>query len=300
MPGMLVADRIDLLRAFVAVAELGGFTAAGPRLGRGQSTVSKQVAALERALGMSLVERTTRAVRLTPAGQQLLGQARGVLAAFDRALDAVAGPDPLHVRLRVTAPPNLALARLMPALTGFQALHSTIAIDTRFADARLDLPREGVDLAVRVGGLGGARGLRVGTARRDCVAAPAYLDRTGRPATPAELTGHRCLTYALLDAGATWSWTSGDAVAVSGPFSADDPQALRHAALAGLGVAVSGNWMFADDLAAGRLERVLPDHEPTPMPIHLVLRAGAAPPPALKLLAEHLTAAIAADPLLRP
>lgn len=295
-----MADRIDALRSFAAVAELGGFTAAAARLGSTQSAVSKQIARLECALATPLFRRTTRALSLTEAGEQLRRHAIGVLAAFDTALDAVAARDPLTGRVRVTAPPNLALARLMPMFAAFALRHPRIGIDARFSDGRVDLPRDGIDLAIRVGGLGGARGRRVGTARRMCVAAPAYLAEAGTPDTPAALTGHRCLTYALLDAGATWEFTGGEAVAVSGPFSADDPQALRLAAVAGLGIACSASWLFADDLAAGRLVRVLPEYEATAMPIHLILRAGAVPPPPLRMLADFLVEAIAADPLLAP
>lgn len=292
-----MSDPIDAMRAFASVAELGGFTAAGARLGLSQSRVSKQVAALERQVGEQLFRRTTRQLSLTAAGERLLPAALAAVAACDVALATLSSRDPLSGRLRISAPPNLALARLMPILSGFQRRYPQIAIDARFSDARVDLARDGIDLAVRVGALGGARGRRVGTARRICVAAPDYLARAGTPRAPADLTDHACLTYALLEAGSLWAFIDGAEVRVTGPFSANDPQALRLAALAGAGVALSATWLFVDDLAAGRLRRVLPDHQPLDMPIHLVARAGIASL-ALKLLADHLAEGIAADPLL--
>jgi DNA-binding transcriptional LysR family regulator len=292
-----MSDRIEALRAFVTVAELGGFTAAGARLGLSQSRVSKQVASLERQLGEPLFRRTTRQLALTSAGERLLVSAQAAVVACDTALATLSRRDPLSGRLRISAPPNLALARLMPMLSAFQRRYPQIGIDARFSDARVDVARDGIDLAVRVGALGGARGRRVGTARRICVAAPDYLARAGTPRVPADLIDHACLTYALLEAGSVWAFNDGAEVRVTGPFSANDPQALRLAALAGTGVALSATWLFVDDLGAGLLRHVLPDHQPLDMPIHLVLRAGAPPPP-LALLADFLADAIAADPLL--
>lgn len=292
-----MTDRIESLRAFATVAGLGSFTAAGRSLGLSQSRVSKQVAALEHTLGHPLFRRTTRALALTEAGERMLAPAHAAVAAFDEALAALTERDPLATRLRISAPPNVALAWLLPMLTAFQARYPPIGIDARLSDARVDLARDGIDLAIRVGALGGARGRRVGTARRICVAAPGYLRIAGTPSTPADLAGHRCLTYALLEAGSVWAFASGEEVAVTGPFSANDPGALRLAAVAGLGIALSADWLFLDDLATGALVHVLPDAEPVQMPIHLLVRPGA-PSPALTLLADFLADAIAADPLL--
>jgi len=293
-----VADRIDQWRGFLAVAEARSVTAAARTLGISQSTLSKHLAALERRLGTALVHRTTRSLALSDAGERLVEAARNAVAAADAADAALSQRDPLAGRIRLTAPANLAHARLAPIFADFQRGWPQIGLDARYADARADLARDQIDLAVRVGALGDRRGARIGTARRILVAAPGYLAATGTPATVADLAHHRCLTYALLESGSVWEFTSGESVAVSGPFSANDPTALRLAALAGLGIALSATWMFVDDLADGRLVHVLPHATPRDMPIHLVLRQST-PPPRVSLFAEFLAARVAADPLLQ-
>lgn len=295
-----MSDRIDQLHAFVAVAELRSFTAAARLLGATQSTVSKRIAALEVRSGTPLFRRSTRAIAVTAAGEALLPEARAVVAAFVEAERVLDRRDALAGRIRLTAPPTLARARLMPLIAAFQLDHPRIEIDACFADGRLDLAREGIDLAVRVGAQGGERGRRIGIARRMLVASPAYLEAAGVPREPADLTRHRCLTYSLLDDGQRWTFESEDAVTVRGPLAANDPDILRLAALAGLGIVLSACWLFVDDVASGRLVHVLPDHSPLSMPIHIITRPAGVPPPHVRKLADYLADAFAADPLLAP
>lgn len=295
-----MSDRIEQLQAFVAVADLGSFTAAADVLGIAQSSVSKRIRAIEDRGGALLFRRTTRRLSLTPAGMALLPQARAAIAAFAAAEGAMAALDGVAGRIRITAPPTLVRARLMAMLADFQLAHPGVAIDAQLADGKLDLAREGIDLAVRVGGGAGERGRIVGTARRMLVAAPAYAAAHGLPQTVAELARHRCLTYSLLDDGQRWEFADGQSVAVSGPLAASDPDALRIAALKGLGIAASADWLFLDDLAAGRLVPVLPQAGLRAMPIQIIQRPGAVPRAAVRALADHLAQAIGADPLLAP
>jgi DNA-binding transcriptional LysR family regulator len=260
--------------------------------------VSKRVAALETRAGAPLFRRSTRALSLTTRGERLLAEARAAIIAHEAAEGVLADRDPLAGRVRLTAPNNLALARIVPMLAAFQAEHPRIEIDARLADHKVDLAREGIDLAIRVGGQLGERGRRIGTARRILVAAPAYLARAGVPRDVADLTRHACLPYTLLEEGALWEFADGASVAVRGPFAANDPQALRLAALAGLGIVLSADWLFVDDLAAGRLVALLPDQAAKAMPIHLITRPAGVAPPHVRRLAEFIAEAFAADPLL--
>jgi LysR family transcriptional regulator for bpeEF and oprC len=293
-----MAIGIDHLRSFVRTAELGSFTAAARALATTQSTVSKRIAAIERDIGDALFRRTTRSLVLTEPGLVLLARARAAIAAIESVSQPLRDIDPLAGRIRLTAPSNLVCARIMPMLAAFRARWPQVAIDARLRDDRVDLDREEIDLAVRVGALGDAVGRRIGTARRILVAAPGYLSRAGRPEAPADLAHHDCLTYSLLESGSDWRFDDGSLVSVSGGFSTNDPSALRLAALAGMGIVQSAAWMFEDDLASGALVRVLPHVAPADMPIHLVRRVASPASPRIDLLSDWLAAGFAADPLL--
>lgn len=295
-----MSDRLDQMRCFVAAAEARGFSAAAKRLGSSQSSVSKQVARLEAALGVRLLHRTTRAVGLTDEGAAYLDAARRAIAAVADA-DAAIGLSDLEAgRIRLSAPQTLMTDKLAPMLSRFLERHPRIEIDAVVTDRAVELASEGIDLAIRVGKLGDAaiEAEPVGIARRMLVAAPAYLTRRGTPASVADLARHACLPYALLGDGPVWVFADGERVAVGGPFRADSPAALRAAALAGMGIALSARWMFEGDIAAGRLVALLPDQPPLDMPIHLITAARRFVARRVRLLAEVLRAEFAADPLL--
>jgi LysR family transcriptional regulator, regulator for bpeEF and oprC len=139
---------------------------------------------------------------------------------------------------------------------------------------------------------------KIGMARRIAVASPAYLARAGIPSRPQDLANHRCIIYSLLSSGPTWSFTDGSAVKVSGNFLADNPNALRIAALSGAGVVVNARWLFEPDLESGRLVEVLPGFEPVPMPIHIMLPSGRYIAARTRALVEFIATAFANDPSL--
>lgn len=293
-------DRVGQMRAFVCVVESGSFSAAARRLGTTQSTISKQVAALERALGAALLTRTTRALTVTEQGGHFLEHARNALAAFEHAEAALTGRDPLAGCLTITAPPTLAVSRLMPMISTFLDRHPQVRIRTMFTDAVLDLGKTGIDLAIRVGRLPGQDHVlrRIGTARRVIVATPTLLDRIGRPVTPEDLTRMPCCVYTNSLQGGVWEFADGRSVTVGGNFASDNPEALRAAALGGMGLVLSATWLFESDLASGRLEAVLSHNPPRDMPIHLVTLGPASARAAC--LSDHLYACFAADALLAP
>jgi LysR family transcriptional regulator, regulator for bpeEF and oprC len=294
-------DLLKLVNAFVTAADHGSFSAAAARLNVSQPTVSKLVADLERHVGSRLIERTTRSLGLTDAGQHYLFHARALLAAATAAESALGARDPLAGLVSFSAPPSLANARIIPMLGEFLAEHPQVTVDARLADTRLSLADDGLDFGVRVGGLGDEplESRLVGVARRILVAAPAYLLRRGTPRRLADLAAHDCLHYRLFDGRRRWQFSSGAAVDVAGPLSIDNPEGLRTAALAGLGIVQSAIWLFEDDLAAGRLVAVLADDPPAPMPIQLVTAKSRPLTIRAQRVADYLTERFAADPLLR-
>ncbi len=264
------------MQSFVAVADANSFSVAAQRQGVTQSTISKQVAALERHLATRLFQRTTRSLTLTDEGSAFYEAALRALAAIDEA-EAVLGPKTeAQGLLRVTMPLTLAESRLIPIIAQFLALHPRIEIDMSLSDHALNLVADNIDVAIRVGHLvdSGLVSRKIGVARRVIVAAPAYLERAGRPQRPVDLMHHNCLLYSLSSAGARWRFESGESIAVMVNFRADSPNALRAAATAGVGIAVNALWLFEDAIATGALEIILPDFEPETMPIQAVLPSG--------------------------
>ncbi|WP_225205548.1 LysR family transcriptional regulator [Novosphingobium huizhouense] len=289
------------MKTFVTVADLQSFSRASDVLGLTQSSVSRQIGALERHLGVAVLKRTTRSLALTSEGQLFYESAQRALAAIDEAEATIGRSEALSGVVRLTAPLTLAQSRLIGFLAVFQRTHPRIQLDLKLSDHALNLVADHLDFAIRVGEIGDNRNLarRIGVARRVMVAAPAYLAAAGTPRTPLDLRQHNCISYALLSSGTLWRLSGHAPVQVQGNFRSDSPDALRAAALNGIGIAVNARWLFEDDLASGRLVEVLPDHPPADMPIHLVMPPSRYIATRVRALADHVIAAFQADPLLR-
>lgn len=285
---------LDDLLVFAAVAETQGFSAGARRLGVSRSQASAAVARLEARLGLRLFQRTTRRVSLTEAGRAALPHAQAAAAAARDAEQAA-----LTLRgaprgvLRVNAPMSFGLLHVAPALGEFAATYPEIRVDLVLDDRRLDLIEGGFDLAVRIGELADSSlvATTVGRNRNVLVASPAYLERTGHPREPSELAAHAALVYSLSPTGRDWLLERGDRrerVAVSGPLEANSSLALREAALQGLGIARMPWFVVGEDLANGRLRRVLPDWELPGQGIHVLYAARAYLPPKVQVFVRYL------------
>ena len=250
----------------------GSFTAAARRLGVSKAAMSQRVAELERAAGVPLVRRTTRSVRLTEAGQQLADATRGAFEQIERSFagvrDLAEAPRGL---LRVTAPVALGRQQLVPRLAGFLERHPEVRLELDLSDRLVPLAQEGFDLAVRH--TARAPDNHVAWAlcatRSVLVASPAYLARRGPPLRPEDLAGHDCLHYPRPGGAPAWTFVRqgrGRAehrtVAVAGPLAANNSEALRDAALAGLGIALLPDFSAQAALGDGRLQAVLPRWAP--------------------------------------
>lgn len=280
-------DRLQAMQTFVRVVESGSFSAVAREAGATQSAISKQVAALERALGARLLSRTTRSLALTEEGQRYFEQTQRILAEVAEAESAVRGASQqLGGWLRVAAAVGFGRLVLHPIVQRFLAAHPGVRVDLRLNDGFVDLVEEGIDVALRVGELApsGLLARRVGSTHRLVVASRAYVRRHARgaamPRQPDDLLKHNCIVYTELSTRNEWRFTAGpgshaavgtqQAVRVSGNLQSNSSEVIRAAVLGGHGVGYSPVWLFADELASGEVVQLLPDWRAPELPMHLV------------------------------
>jgi DNA-binding transcriptional LysR family regulator len=246
---------LDALQTLVAVADGGSFAAAAQRLGLSDSMVGRRIAALEQRLRCRLVHRTTRGLSLTEAGAAFAERCRALLAAYDAALDELAGRDEqAGGLLRVTAPASLGGPLMAPVLQTLLQAHPALQVELRLDEHRRDLVSGGFDVAVRLGPLPDSRlvARRLATLQGRLVGSPDYLARHGEPADPAALAGHAVLDHDPLHSGLLWG------VALQPRLRADSFELLARLAEQGLGLATLPDWLWRDPVAAGRLRLLLP------------------------------------------
>ncbi len=260
-------DQITGMRVFARVATLGSFAGAGRALGLSQTMVTKHVEAIEARLGVRLLHRSTRGLTLTEAGRTWLEACGRVLAEIAEAEEAAtAGQAEPRGTLRVAVPVSLGTLQIAPRLGDFALRHPHVAVELSLNDRLVDLVEEGFDLAVRVGVLADSRlvARRLAPCRLVVCAAPAYLTARGTPRTLADLAGHDCLGYTLSARVGPDRWSfgadGGVRVPVAGCLCANNGDALRAAALAGLGLIYQPTFIVGDDLRAGRLVALPLDH----------------------------------------
>jgi len=255
------------------LAEQGSYTAAAARLGVSKAAMSQRIAELERTAGVTLVQRTTRSVRLTEAGQRLVDQTRAafeqISQSFAQVRDLADVPQGL---VRVTAPVALARQQIVPLLPAFLRQHPQVRIELNLSDRLSSLATEGFDLAIRHTAHPPDTHVAVQLCdtRSVLVASKAYLRRAGTPQEPADLAMHNCLHYPRPQERPAWTFEPpGRAsthervtVQVSGSLAANNSEALRDAALAGLGIALLPDFSAQAALQAGKLVEVLPGWVP--------------------------------------
>lgn len=258
-------NHVAELAAFAAVAEQGSFTKAAAALGRDATVLSRRVQSLERRLGVRLFARTTRHVALTEAGVGFLARAKAIAAALADAEEEASthGSGAPRGTLRLALPATFGRMWIAPHLPDFIAAHPQVRIDASYSNRFVDLVAEGFDLAVRLGELADSRlvARRIAPRRRLLCAAPTFLERHGPLERPEALETLPCLAFAGLASHPHWTFgnTSGERVTIraDGPLVSDDAEALVHAAVRGLGIMLSTDWLVGRELAAGTLVPVL-------------------------------------------
>ncbi|MGG8288982.1 LysR family transcriptional regulator [Klebsiella sp. 141196] len=287
-------DKLRGMETFVAVVECGSFTGAATRLEMSAVMVGKYIALIEGQLGTRLLERNTRRQSLTDAGRVYFDEARRVL---EQVANAERSVERLRLApagtLRVSAPVSFGASIIAPLTAFFLQAWPEVRVELDLTNRMVDLVDEGIDLAIRIGDIQRTDLVAKYLApyRMAICAAPDYLARHGTPQTPADLAGHQCLSHTVWTARNEWR-LPGAAEEVRWKRDAvlrcNDGYALRMAAVAGAGLLLQPEVLLAEDLANGRLVRILQNYTPEPRPIHLLWRQDLRPLPKLTRFVEHL------------
>ena len=261
--------RLDDMRVFAALAEAGSFTAAAAQLGVPKQTISRRLAELEAALGVELARRTTRSVALTDVGRAYAARCADVARLADEANRAASSrTDLVSGTLRITADSSFGEALLPDLVAAYVREHDGVNVEVLLTARKVDLVDEGIDVAFRVGpppDVAHLAATRLGPARLWTVAAPAYVERRGTPRSLDDLTDHDCLALIPEHRPAAWPFAIGGTlrlIPVAARLRVNGVAMARRSALAGLGVAHLPEFAATDDVAAGTLVRLLPEHTP--------------------------------------
>jgi DNA-binding transcriptional LysR family regulator len=254
------------MRLFVSVVQNGGLSAAGRQIGLSPATVSRHMSALEESLGGRLLNRTSRKLTLTEAGEIYYRHVEQILQQIADANDSVARLQTVpRGTLRVHSRMLVGHQFIVPALPTFLAQYPEVKVDLLLSNYPINLVEQNIDVDIRIGKLVDSALIarKLAASERIVCAAPDYLARHPEIATPADLPAHNCLTYRLNMGRTIWRFEAADAtlleVPVSGNLQSDNGQSLLAAALAGVGIALMPDWSIRDDLAAGRLRRLFPE-----------------------------------------
>ncbi|WAT07953.1 LysR family transcriptional regulator [Rouxiella badensis] len=268
-------DRLDELAIFLEVLQHGSLAAAARKLRRSAPAVTRAIASLEQRFGARLVERTTRRLAPTEAGLRLAERAAVVLSAYNDAVQDTVSAQ-LKGLLRITAPVLFGRRHVAPLVMEFQAQHPEIQIELILNDRNLEMIDQGIDVAVRIGNLADSSKVarRLGEVSVVVVASPEYLEYQTPVCHPADLAAHQIILSSN-DAFNEWRFgphEEGPRVRLSPHLLFNDVETRRLAVIAGKGIARLLSYQVADELANGTLVRLLPEFEPLPLPVQLVVQ----------------------------
>lgn len=270
-------DRLETMRAFVAVATRGSFAEAARQLRLSPSVITRAVADLEDRLGIVLLNRTTRSVRLTERGQIFLESCREVLDGVEEAERRVRGEDAEpRGTLKVAAPILFGRLHVLPIITRVLMKHPALSLHLSLSDRNVHLTEEAVDVAVRVGDLADSSmmAVRLGSVSRVLVASPGYLKRRGVPQTPNDLPVHDIIAFESLDATNEWRFEpAGRLVRVEPRLTVNSADAAIAAAEAGLGISRTLSYQVMDSVVAGRLVPILVSFTAETLPVSAIYPA---------------------------
>lgn len=274
-------DRLDAMKVFVVVVDEGSLAAAGRKLGRSPAAVSRAIAFLEQRAGSKLLYRTTRSIKLSEEGERYVASCRRVLAELEEADSTAAGGRAVpRGTLSLTAGIFIGEVLLLPIVEAFLDANPMVSVRLMLFDWWANLFDEGIDLALRIGELADSSmvATRVGDVRRVVVAAPSYLKSHPPIKQPSDLARHQMITMAHIPSSWTFPSARGSSALQTVQFAPrmvfNCVRPVLISALGGRGVARVFSYQVAEHVRRGELEIVLADHEPSPLPMHLVSPHG--------------------------
>ncbi|MFZ6848002.1 LysR family transcriptional regulator [Undibacterium sp. RuRC25W] len=294
-------DRLTAMQVFVEVAQSGSFSASADKLDMSRAMVTRYIGELENWLDARLLQRTTRSVTLTEAGEHCLRRSQQMLALMENVEEETCGHDEnLRGQLRITCSVSLAYAQIAAAVVDFLKLHPQLKIDLNASEGALNLVEARIDLAIRISATPDP--ILVGRLLAPCtsvlVASPAYLRSHGMPQVPADLNGHSYLSYVNFGKS-IWTMTRGEEqtqISISSHFSANEATALLQAALAGGGIALQPNYLANPYLITGSLQTVLPDWKVPDMGVYALYPSRKHLRPAVRAFLDFLIERFAKTP----
>lgn len=287
-------DVFSSITIFCRVVEVGSFSAVAAEKTISPSSVSKHVSALERRLGTQLLGRTTRQLNPTEAGCEYYNYCIQMLEELSEVENSVSQyqfetSGTLHLSIPVT----FGEFHIIPALWVFHEKYPEMKIDLTMDDRKVDLVREGIDLAIQIGPLKDSSMVarKIGCIKRLFVASPSYLTKHGEPETPTQLEQHNCVTLSSMAAAGEWQYTGpagAGKIQVKGSLTVNNLAALRETALAGAGLAAAPIWLIQEGVQQGKLKVILKDYEPIALDINAVYRKRLYVQQKVVLMVDHL------------
>lgn len=296
-------DRLDELQVFLAILDSGSMAAAARKLRRSPPVVTRTLNALEQRVGARLFERSTRHLSPSDEGLRLAELARRLLADYDTAIREAQQAEPRGL-LRVTAPLVFGRRHLAPVVAKFLIRFPEVQVDLVLAERNVDMIDDGIDLALRIGRLDGSSlvARKLGVTRRTTVASPDYLHARGTPSTPAALSQHDLILDTTIRGLPEWRYRIGEneqVVRINPRLMLNDVETVLNAAREGFGIARTLSYQVAPDLAAGTLIRLLPNYEPEPLPVQLVLPSTRLMSPRVRAFLDFAVEELSSLDLLR-
>lgn len=278
---------------FIRVVETGSFTSAADTLNVQKSTISRRIAQLEDGLGVRLIQRTTRKIKLTPEGQELFDRSRDLIDQLEVVRDEIAvDTHELRGRLRMTMPSELGTMLMSNVIASFIEEYPSLEVDVELSTRAVDLIEESMDLALRIGPLPDSSMIarRIATLDRGLYASPEYLQNHGQPYTPEDLAQHQCIT--LVKPFDTWrfiNWNDGEPVTYGGPLRTNSLSFGREMAVEGVGICRMPRVFVQNQVESGRLIEVMTDYIMPPTEINAVYASRRNLTPRVRAFLDHMT-----------
>ena len=288
-------DRLDAMATLLQVVQAGSLSEAARQLGMPLATVSRRLSELEAHLQVRVLNRSSRRLSLTDAGQLYIEACKRILDQVEDAERSIAGvyQEPKG-RLTVTAPVVFGRVHMIPIVAAFLEEYPDIDIKLVLADRMLDMLDSNIDIAIRIGELADSSlvATRVGAVRRVVCASPAYLARHGRPATPQDLQSHVCVTFDNLASPETWRFAGPKAditVPIRSRLTVTTAEAARDAVVGGLGLSCLLSYQIGESRRAGQIDVVLEEYERPPWPVSVLHLGQELPPKRLRAFLDFMT-----------